>query len=504
MEQSGSAGIAATGYEPGAQAATAAEPRRLAVNYLFLTGAEFTSKLLAFVTFSYLARMLGPLAYGSLEFTLAVMVFFVLPTDLGLGAYGAREIARNPDRSRTLLREITGLRAVCALGSILLLGVFVLVLPKSAAVKLLLLAYGLSLAGTPWLLIWFFQAHDQMRWVGAASVVRQAGFASLVFLFCRGPADLIRLGFIECGSVAITAAFCVYVTKSAMRFGWPRPYLHFRRFVHYARDASPIGLAELAWDFMWYFGTVVLGLLRSDSSVGWFGAAHRGLMALHTFVWLYFFNMLPSISRCADLPHSHLLRLMNGSLKVTAWSGVFGASLLTALSSSVMTLVYGRSFSGASTTFAILVWVLPVAMLSGHYRYALIGFNKQSHLLRCMILSAAAAVVLDLALIPVFGGPGAAVALLTANLINLGLVYYSVKRHVTEIRFVRQLAAPFAAAAFSALVFFVVPVSNVWLRVLIASAAYIAVAAVFVGGALLELVAAVVRPRRLGAKDAAL
>ena len=71
----------------------------------------------------------------------------------------------------------------------------------------------------------------------------------------------------------------------------------FGRRLNHLKEASPIGLTELAWAFMWYFCTVLLGLIFSDATLGWFGASPRALMALHSFVWLYFFNVLPSISR---------------------------------------------------------------------------------------------------------------------------------------------------------------------------------------------------------------
>src|SRR5580700_5574738 len=101
------------------------EPKRLAINFLFLSGGEFGAKLLTFASFTYLARTLGPVSYGSVEFTLAVMAFFTLPTDLGLGTFGAREIARNPTAAPRLLREITGLRLFFSLCSMLLLAVFI-------------------------------------------------------------------------------------------------------------------------------------------------------------------------------------------------------------------------------------------------------------------------------------------------------------------------------------------------------------------------------------------
>jgi len=356
----------------------AAEPLRLAVNFLFLSVGEFTAKLLTFASFTYLARTLSLVSYGAIEFTLAVMVFFTLPADLGLGQYGAREIARHPADSSRLLREITGLRLLLSLGSMLLLLVFIALLQKSSEQKILLALYGVSLLGTPYLLQWFFQAHDQMHWVGAASIVRQGGFALLVFSVCRPGFPLIYIGFIECAAVLSAAVFCVCVVTGGMRYPWPGIDLGMVRLMGHIRQAFPIGLSELAWAFMWYFCTVLLGFLSPDRSLGWFGASHRAVMAMHTFVWLYFFNLLPSISRCAVLPHAYLLELMDQSVRFMAWAGLLAAPLLTVLVPQVMTLIYGPSFHDGWRSFASLVWMLPVAMLNGHHRYILIAYGHQN------------------------------------------------------------------------------------------------------------------------------
>src|SRR5256885_786497 len=186
----GSAAVTA----PEVQMAVPVEPRRLAVNFLYLSFGEFGAKLLTFASFSYMARVLGPWYYGILEFTLALMVFFTLPVDLGLGAYVAREIARKPQDAARLLHEITGLRLLLALCSMLALGLFILVIHRDIKLKLLLMLYGVSLLAGPFLLQWFFQAHDRMQFVGIASIVRQACFAVMVFLFCHNRTDVLRIG----------------------------------------------------------------------------------------------------------------------------------------------------------------------------------------------------------------------------------------------------------------------------------------------------------------------
>jgi O-antigen/teichoic acid export membrane protein len=479
--------------EKSAPVSAAVEPHRLAVNFLYLSAGEFTAKLLTFASFSYLARVLGPAQYGPLEFTLAVMVFFTLPTDLGLAIYGVREVARNPDRGERLLHEITGLRMALTLCSMMGLAVFILIIHKSAELKVLLALYGASLLAGPFLLQWFFQAHDRMNWVGITSIVRQTGFAGLVFLICRRGAPLLYVGLVECASVTGAAAFCVYVTHRRMGFAWPWPDLHLARLLGHLREASPIGLNELAWACMWYFPTVLLGFLIFDRTLGWFGASHRAVMALHTFVYLYFFNLLPSISRCVALPRSHLLQLMDRSIRFAAWAGFFAAALLTAVAPNLLRLLYGPQYRAASGSFAILVWMLPIAMLSGHHRYILIAYNRQGRLLGCTTISAAAVVVFGLVLTPLYGGPGAAWALLAAITINFLLVYLSVRQLVVEVPVHRQLTIPLLALAVSAGVYLTFAKLNVWIALAAGSALYVGILAWKDGAQLISFVRAIVR-----------
>lgn len=404
---------------------------------------------LTFASFSYLARVLGPANYGLVEFTIAVMVFFTLPVDLGLSSYGAREIARRPDSASRLMHEITGIRVILTLCSMLGLAIFILVIQKGAELKVLLSLYGISLMPWPFMLQWFFQAHDRMQWVGLASLIRQAVFTAAVFLLCRARTPLWYIGLGECLSQAAVAGFCIYVTRRRLGFDWPWPDLRSSNLLRHLKEALPIGLTELAWAFMWYFCTVLLGFLYADQTLGWFGASHRLLMALNTFVYLYFFNLLPSISRCFSAPNAHLLALVDGSIRLTAWTGLMAAALLTALAPQVLGLVFGPEYRAASRSFAILVWMLPVTMLSGHHRYVLIAYGRQAWLLGCTGISAGAAVLLGFALEPSLAGIGAAYALLAASCLNFALVYFAVKRLVVPIPVHRQLAAPLAALALS-------------------------------------------------------
>ena len=52
--------------------------------------------------------------------------------------------------------------------------------------------------------------------------------------------------------------------------------------------------------------TLIIGLVATAEDTGYFAGAMRILIALHTFVWLYYFNLLPSLSRSWAAGHGRI------------------------------------------------------------------------------------------------------------------------------------------------------------------------------------------------------
>lgn len=421
--------------------------RGLARNLIWLTVGESATKVCTFLAFTYLGRTLGPERYGNLEFSLGTVIFFTLFVQMGLGSYGAREIARKPDRAQALLGEILEVRILMALLSTALLLLFAYAVPKPDEVFWLLGAYGLSLLATPFLLFWFFQGHDEMHWVAGATLIRQAAFAAAVFVFFREGSPLWTVGLFETGAVIVCVAFCLWAAGARMGFHMPRLTGDAGVLWEHLRLAVPIGLSNLAWSALWFFPLVLLGLLRADESVGWFGAAHRATMAIHTFVWWYFFNMLPSISRLTQRPREELRQLIRPSIELTSWGGPAMALGISLAAQNLLTLAYGDQFAGGGAALAILIWAIPVTLLSGHYRFILIAFDLQERLLAWTLISVAVACALAYALIPTEGGAGAAWGLLAGNVVCFALCYGTVVRRVTSIGFLRAVGKPLLATA---------------------------------------------------------
>lgn len=367
---------------------------KLLKNFLSLASAEVLSKLLTFASFAYLARVLGPGGFGYIELAGAVLMCASLIVDQGFSPYGAREIAKAPERTGQLAAEVVTLRFVLAAAGYLVILVFALLVDRGPVLFRLLLIYGLSLWAAPLLLQWIFQGHDRMHLVAVAQVIRQTMFAATVFAFVRGQEQILMVAWAEVAGVSSAAAYCIWMYRRHFREGMQlRPAVSMQLF----RDGVPIGLSQMFWVVRMFGGTLVLGVIASAQSVGFFAGAQRILVAAHTFVWLYYFNLLPTMARTAQQNDGEFNHLIESSMHRVVWLGALAGLGWVALSSDAMRIIYGPQFVAAGVVLALLAVVCVIAFISGHYRFGLIAAGHQN----AEMATAALGAVIALTLIPV-------------------------------------------------------------------------------------------------------
>lgn len=380
-------------------------------NFMSLAGAETASKVVTFAAFAWLARVAGPEGFGFLEYAGAALFCASLLVEQGFGPYGAREIARTPGITREIVAEVVQARfilAIVAWGALIL---FAYSLDHPPIVRQLIVIYGASLLALPLLLQWVFQGHDQMGVVAVAQLVRQTVFALIVFIFVRRP-DRIRYAAIaEIAGVAVTAGYCL--TVYLRRFGIAA---RFQRISwKLLREGVPIGMTQMFWVVRYFGSTIIVGLIAASVEVGYYAGALRILIAVHAFVWLYYFNLLPSLSRAWQNDHDRFRELTSRSLRITSWLGLIGGVIWYLLAAPAMVIVYGRSYESAGS---VLQWFAPVcvvALISGHYRFGLIAAGRQNIGMAVSAIGAAVA----LTAIPLgyfnYGLTGAAAGMLLAE-----------------------------------------------------------------------------------------
>ncbi len=384
---------------------------KLVGNFLSLAGAEGLSKLITFVAFAYIARLAGPEGLGYVEFAGAVMLCAVLVVDQGLGSFGAREIARNPAATEALVGEIVFVRLVLAVLALAGIAVFAWWLDRGPIQTQLLLIYGASLLGMPLVLQWVFQGHERMHTVAAMQIIRQGVFAAVIFLTLHGAARLWLVAVAEVAAVAAAAAFGVYryrhLVGRAIRIRATVSWSHLR-------EGMTIGLSQVLWSVKMFGATLFVGLLGSPDDTGYFGGCMRILVAMHAFIWLYYFNLLPSMSRSWQ-GGDGFGRLIGESMRYVGWLALGGGLLWVLLAPTIVRVAYGAAFVPAGPVLQWMGGVCALAALSGHFRFGLIAAGRQT----AEMITAAIGAVVALVLIPIgysrWGAAGAAMALVAAE-----------------------------------------------------------------------------------------
>ncbi|MGB7208316.1 MAG: oligosaccharide flippase family protein [Pyrinomonadaceae bacterium] len=396
-------------------------------NFASLFGAEVFCKVITFAAFAYLAHLNGPAGYGYIEWAGTVLMCASLIVDQGFSAYGAREIAKSLSETGRLVAEVVTARFLLAALGYLAIVIFAFRFVAEQAITNLLLVYGLSLWALPLLLQWVFQGHDRMQLVGITQAIRQTVFVLAVFVFVRGTGDLVWVGIAEVAGVTAAALFSVWMYRRYFSSNsWPRPALSARLF----REGTPIGLSQMFWVLKMFGATFIVGLIATAEDTGYFAGAMRIYIALHTFVWLYFFNMLPSLSRAWVEGSEQLAGMIRHSMWIVALASLVVGVIWITTAPIVMTSVYGLSFLPGTAALQWLAGACIAAAVSGHYRYGLIAAGYQS---KEMVATAIGSIV-AVALVPIgyfnAGTGGAAAALFAAECVVLACAWLLARRHL--------------------------------------------------------------------------
>jgi O-antigen/teichoic acid export membrane protein len=411
---------------------------------LRLSIGDLLAKIFSFLAFVYLARVLGVEDYGTLEFARAALVYVLLFGDLGLEFWATRQAARGADLT-TLAGRVIPLRALFGCATFLTLLGLLAVLPTSARAKTLVVIFAAALVPQSVSLRWAFMGTQQMRQVALALVLAQSLFLAGTLLVVRGPVDLYTVAVVY--MVAELAAAGWLLRRFATRHGGLRFRFTLRGALAAVRSALPLGAAHGLAFMSFNFDSLLLGVLQGPVAVGLYGAAYKPVTVLLAVPVTYFVGLFPVLSRTWAAGPAAFDSLVRRSLLLAATFAVpvgVGGMLVAA---PVLDLLFGVRYAAAVPALQILVWSAVLVMLRGTLRQGLNAAGYAMVDLRCAGLATGLNVLLNLAVIPVWGFMGAAGATLASEIVWLAAATHAFKRHVVVIHMWRVLMRPVAAGA---------------------------------------------------------
>jgi O-antigen/teichoic acid export membrane protein len=417
---------------------------KLARDLVSLATGQFASMLIGFAAFAYLARVLDPVAYGAVEYAIAVAALAAIVIECGAGTIGVRELVRQPDRARDLASAVPVGRLMLALVVIPIAGLSSRLAGQEPEVTALVWLYAFSLLAVPFKQDWLLQGFERMSQASFAQPIRTGVFAIGVFLFVREAGDAMTVGAIEIASIAaVSVYFLIAQHLWTVPFG---PVRSIRLPLILLKEGAAVGLSNGLWAFMLYAPMIMVTSLVGASEGAWLGAAQRLVISLVTFSFVYHFNLYPVIARTITHDPAAWGRVTAASCRLVAWAGIGFSLAVTLLSVEIMTLGFGPAFAEGAAALSILIWIFPLRTLTGHARWSLIATGHQRYLLGAEVLGAVTLLGIGAFAIPMFGAAGAAASLAGGILASGVVTQFAINRLVGPLSLLRPALLPIGAA----------------------------------------------------------
>ena len=399
---------------------TASIKRNLFHNSLLL----LSNLLFPFISFSYASRVLGPEAFGKIQFILVFAQYFVLLAAIGIPIYGVREIAKIRHDQARISKTVSELLLLNAISSFLLLlvylGILFLVPWFHDDLQLYLLG-GLIVISAFSNLDWYYNGMEQFRFLSMRSISIKTLSLVALFVFVKTKEDLLVYFAVVVFSILANHLWNLWGIRNIISF-------HFKSMELQRHLPALLTLLGTSVSISIYsvIDTLLLGFLADDTAVGLYTAAVKinkitipVLIALGTV-------LIPRITQSLERRDEiQLDKLINQSFAFTCLLGVPISFGLFLFANEFIASISGPEFANAVLTMKIsapLALIIGIAHIFGFQLLIPAGYERKY--LWATLAGVCVSVVLNLLLISSFKDKGAAVATVSSEIVVTGIAGY--------------------------------------------------------------------------------
>jgi O-antigen/teichoic acid export membrane protein len=388
-------------------------------------------KLCRLGLFAVAARALQEAAFGRFQFADASTALLLLATDLGLGIWTTRALARGRASmsaasmsAASIVGTGLGIRTLATVPYLALVAVTALAVGPGETRQTVALLGVAALGGA---FVEYcgaiFRGYERLRDEARLNVVRAVlvAVAGLGGLACRRSVVTLAAG-VAVGALAAAAWGLVVVRR---RYRLPLPFERGTFDRHLARaaigEALPLWLATLMSLVYFKGDAILLRLFAGDAAVGSYGAAYKifeATMIVPSVVLAAWFPALVRVDEERDAGRRGRVELRLGAALLGLGLAAGGTVVLG--SGLAIRLVFGPAFANAVPVLRVLGLGVPLVFLN----YGLTHFLIARHLERANLVFTLGMVVLNiganLVAIPRLGGMGAALTTVGTELALTG------------------------------------------------------------------------------------
>lgn len=452
--------------------------KRIFKNTSILFIAQIVNYILAFFYTIYLARYLGVSDFGVLTFGISFTTIMGVTADLGLSILAVREIARDKSISSGYTGNLIVIKLVLSSITMGLIALFMNLFnyPTQTIQVVYLLGFWMVFTSFTQLFYSVFQAYEKMEYQSIGTILYSILLFSGVFygIFSNFSIQWFALIYLIVSGVVLFYTIFIYLAR------FPRPNLqvNWNFWKSKLTLALPLSIASIFSTIAFRVDTVLLSLFQGYVVVGLYTAPYKIIEVLLFIPSVYSAVIFPVLSRFHVSSKESFQLIYVKSIKYMIILGLPLAAGVTILSQDIILLLYQSAFSGSVVALQILIWTVPLLLLTTSFGIILISMNKQVLAIRLTFIYMIFNIGVNLAVIPQFSYLGAAVVTVLTELVNFVMLFYYLSKFICKVPLHKLIWKPAIATVIMS-VFMISVHLNIFIMVLLATAIYFALLILF-------------------------
>jgi len=275
---------------------------------------------------------------------------------------------------------------------------------------------------------WVFTGLEKMRLNSLVKILVSVSCFCLILILVHGPDDLLSVPLTYLIATLLGLVVSLYRLK-ALTGSWEaqiRPSL----WITYVRDSVRLGISSYLLVAIASVDLIIIGFLLTTTDVGYYSAASRLILAIHTMLGLIVTGVFPAVTRTLEQSPGIIKLLSPYIIMLILAVEVPGCLMVSINADLIIGLLYGGRYVQTIPVLAVLIWsIIPVTLC--HLYTTILGATfRESVTMRILTLHLLLLLPIMMGGTYLFGITGTAMTILVIGVVITALYGWQLREEI--------------------------------------------------------------------------
>lgn len=398
-------------------------------NTSWMFAGRIFSLAISFFVGIYIARYLGPMNYGLMNYAISFVGLFGFMASLGIDEIVNREIVKDHDLKDKIIGTAFFIKLFGSFSAIFSIFIISILTANDFFTFILIILFSLHYIPQAFNVIeTYFQSQVLSKNVVKAQILSGLISAVLKLLVIFLNKGIFWLLFIYVFEIGLIALFLVIAfLKSGHHFkNW-----RFDKDIAKSllSNSWPIILSSLSVGIYMKIDQVMINQLMNNESTGIYAVAVKLSEIFYIIPVIIASSVFPAIVSSLQISNEKFENRIRNLYFLMFWLSTFIAIVISLLSNQIVDILFGEQYQKSAIVLQIYTWTLITVSMGTVLGKYLITKNLTKVLLYTATLGAISNILLNIILIPRIGLTGAALSTIISYLItNISIILFKQSR----------------------------------------------------------------------------